>query len=700
MKKKLKNIVKIEQDNELEVIPRFVPLRKTFPDINRRLPEFGVCDIEASDWINFLIIGFYGIEDFYKQKEDTEPTDRKEYLRLYEDMDQFCDFVMSEECPFSTIYAHFGGKYDFNFIIKSFFLRRLEFEIDGMIGRGSGLLCFSVTRLKKYPKKKPIPDTLIDKIVRTDKEGNRYVKFGKKVTFYDSSALLPFSLDSITKNFGVEHKKLKIDYSKIKKVTPELREYLVHDLKGLYQSLYKFFQSDIIRKAGFSKTIASQALKVYQNYMPEKFIYPLTGIGDNFVRESYFGGRTEIFKPLYMQDHPTEYIKAFDVNSLYPAVMQRFQYPNKYIGKTYKFDENIMGFWDVEVEVPEMYIPPLGYVHDPQRFGKFIFPVGKFRGKWSTEELKYAMSLGVKIKKIYEGHVFESGGFLFQKYIDTLYEIRKNSPKESVDNVLTKLLMNSTYGRFGLCLDREQIDFDDFQEGVYIHSEIQVSENVFIRLIRYDKTLDNTFTNVAISAYVTSYARILMHKLFMEDPEALYYTDTDSLFSTHDYPDNAKNLGELKLEYKAARACFVLPKTYVIEACEPLFKLYKDEHDYEGYKTNKKLTMKGFDKKKISHFELEDFYAFLEGDVHRLKATSAKKFATFKTAISKNQFLMLIEESERQIRSRYDKRRIIRRNWHNVFDTEPLVVRDGKIVNNTENKVMKKVIEGHKDLIL
>jgi len=708
--KKEKNIVKVPNPNlslDLdggkegeEKTFNFFPLRKTQPNEDRKLPDFGVCDIEASNWINFLIIGFYGIEKTYENKTDCNPIDKKEDLKLFEHMNLFADYVMSDECKFTTIYAHFGGKYDFNFLIKEFFMRRLEFEIDDMIGRGSGLLCFTVSNLKKFPKKKPIPDTLIDKIVRTDKEGNRYVKFGKKVTFYDSSGLLPFSLDSITKNFGVEHKKQKIDYSKITKVTPELREYLIYDLKGLYQSLEKFFESPLIRRAGFSKTIASQAMKVYQNFMPVKTIYPLTGTKDRFVRESYFGGRTEIFKPLFLQDHPTEYLSAFDVNSLYPAVMQMFPFPNKCLGYSFNYSEDQMGFWDVEVEVPDMYCPPLGYVHDPHKFGKFIFPVGRFRGKWSTAELNYARSLGVKILKVYEGLVFENGGFLFKDYINHLYEIRKKSPKESVDNVLTKLLMNSTYGRFGLCLEREQIDFDNLQPDVYIHSEIQVTENQFIRLIRYDKTLDRTFTNVAIAAYVTSYSRILMHKLFMEAPDSLFYTDTDSLFSTHEYPDNAKNLGELKLEYKAARACFVLPKTYVIDACEPLFKMYKNEHDYDGYQTNKKLTMKGFDKKKISHFELEDFYAFLEGDVNRLKASSAKKFATFKTAVSKNKFLMLIDETERQIRSRYDKRRIIKRNWHNEYDTEPLVVRNGEIINKVENKIMKKVIQTHKDLIL
>lgn len=678
-------------ENSDDSLIKYVPLRKTTANEDRKLPEFAVCDIEASNWINFLIIGFFGKKNIYYDKEACNPDDQEEHLKLFEDMSEFADFVMSEENPFKIIYAHFGGKYDFNFIIKEFFMRPKEFYIDKMIPRGSGLLCFTVTKLKWANKNQKLNDRDLENIVSVTKEGIRYYKTNVTVTFYDSSGLMPFSLDSITKNFGVEHKKQKIDYSKIVRVTPQLREYLVYDLKGLWESLEKFFQWPLVRKAGFSKTVASQALKVYQTYMPIKLIQPLLGAPDQFVRQSYFGGRTEIFKPLYLQDHPTEYLKSFDVNSLYPAVMRDNPFPNKCLGNVFKYDENKMGFWDVEVDVPDMYIPPLGYVHEPKTFGKFIFPTGKFRGKWSTAELNYAMTVGVKVNKVHKGVIFDSGGFLFKTYIDELYAIRKASKKESVDNVLTKLLMNSTYGRFGLCLDREQIEFEDQQEGVEIHAEIDCGNNRFIRLVKYDKTLENTFTNVAIAAYVTSYSRILMHKLFMLGEENLYYTDTDSLFSTYEYPEDAKNLGELKLEYKASRACFILPKTYVIDACEPLFKLYKDEHDYEGYATNKKLTMKGFDRKKIAHFELEDFYAFLEGDVNRMKAVSAKKFATFKTAINKNKFLMLIDESERQLRSRYDKRRIVKRLWQHEYDSEPLIIKNGKIINLTDYKTQDKL---------
>lgn len=168
----------------------------------------------------------------------------------------------------------------------------------------------------------------------------------------------------------------------------------------------------------------------------------------------------------------------------------------------------------------------------------------------------------------------------------------------------------------------------------------------------------------------------------MQSPDDLYYTDTDSAFSTYNYKSDDKDLGQLKLEYKAKSACFLLPKTYLVNGINPYFKMLTEQK--KGLKTTKKVVMKGFDKKKIAHFKLDDFYNALEGDLKRLRTTNPMKFATLKTALKKNEFLMLLKESPREIRSKYDKRRIIRRDWSQLYDTEPLKIKNGKIINRVE----------------
>ena len=57
-----------------------------------------------------------------------------------------------------------------------------------------------------------------------------------------------------------------------------------------------------------------------------------------------------------------------------------------------------------------------------------------------------ALGVGVKILKIYDGIIFESAGKIFSEYINTLYKIRLEKGGDSVDGMIAKLIMNSSYG--------------------------------------------------------------------------------------------------------------------------------------------------------------------------------------------------------------------------------------------------------------
>lgn len=658
---------------------RAYSLRPLQKDSSRKIPGYGVCDIESfAGWINFAVIGMAW--RVYDEENELQKEQYEYFLNLHE----FCDFIFSEDFEHNLLFAHFGGKYDFNFILKEFFFQPDVYFIHKMIPRGSGLLCFSVSKIERSEERPAHEDDLIGK---TD-DGFYLVK-GRTIEFRDSSAMLPFGLASLTENFGVEHKKQEIDYDKIVSITPELLEYLRFDNWGLYECLWRYFNWPIIREAGSATTMASQALRVFRTFLNRE-ISALRPSVDSFVRSSYFGGRTEIFKPFYQQHTDESMLRCYDVNSLYPFVMKEHDYPGRFKYETQFYMEDEIGFYDVEVEVPEMYVPPLGVRFEGME-DRLIFPTGEFRGVWSTMELNYAMTLGVKIRKVYRGMVFENIGRIFTSYIDHLYEIRKNSPKESVDNVICKLLMNSLYGRFGLNLLREMLVFDRGQLGVTPHMEIPLDSTgrEIIRLAKQEVHLETSFTNVAIAAWVTSAARTHMHKLYMRAPEDLYYTDTDSLFSTFKYPRNDNDLGELKQEYKSKLAAFILPKTYMVDTDNPIFKAFLDNGKESELKTSKKLVMKGFDKKKISRFTKDDFLSALEGDMRRLRATNPKKFATLRTAVKKNEFLALLDESPRQIRTRYNKRRVFKRAWNQVYDTEPLHLKNGDITN-LDKDILKK----------
>ena len=580
-----------------------------------------VLDIETSKWTKFIVGGLYDGEKFY-------------HFKTCEEMMKF--FTLHDERE-HKVWAHFGGVFDFLFCLKAL----IEIEgavIKDMVPRGSGLLCFKAV-LKRKLRGGAVVETIIH--------------------FTDSSALLPHSLGSLTEAFGVEHKKMDFDYESITKITPELLEYLKYDCVGLFEVLMAFKNWPLIADAGMKTTMASQALQVLRTFLTE----PIHGLGRNydaFVRASYVGGRTEPFKPAFSKEYSDKPLYCFDVNSLYPYVMLHNAFPSKCLGYSFDYDPEQMGFWDATVEVPkDMYIPPLAVMAEVKGQKKLVFPTGRFSGRWSTIELEYAASIGVKIIKIGQGLIFESGGKFFAPYIQTLWDIRCKAPKNSVHNIIAKLLMNSCYGRFGLNKDKEEILFDDGSLGLKELRELVADNGKTYRLMTKAKRI-NTYTNVAVAAWVTSLSRIHMHKLYLQcgdQGSRLWYTDTDSLYTDVMLP-TGEGLGQLKLEYKSSSAYFLLPKTYMAEGMD-------------GDKAFKKIVMKGFDKKKIQHFSADDFFTALEGDVRKLRIEVPERFARLKGALRQGKFVTMMPASHKSIQSTYSKRTLYK-GKNGLWDSKPL----------------------------
>lgn len=733
-------------------------------EVSNKKRKFAIIDVEAQNWIEFVVAGIFDGKKFFHTKYC--------YNLLLE-----C-FRISKFQGISEFFAHFGGKYDFLFFLKEAIINQ-QFKILNIIPRGSGILQFDL-------------EMEADFCLNNDLE-----YFQGKITFRDSSALLPFSLESACKSFGVKNSKTYFDYNFVahsyrnedyfkeimnkeayevyydgvvistweqvtttykqpqfetnedgdeiqvddievektvwkhtfcmalksydkSKVTykiltdkkadflhkiynrQDILDYLEMDLKALYECLTKFYEWELVAKVGGSTTVAGQALKVLRWFL-EKPLYSIVQPSDTqshldkFVREGYFGGRTEIFKPLYQAKSEEERIYCYDVNSLYPTVMSRNSFPNKFKkwAMTLKeFQEEEFGYWKCEVEVPEdCYFPVLGVSHtDKNKNTRFIFPTGKFTGTWPSCELKYALTQGTKITKIYRGAIFEDGGDFFKNFIDYLYDkrLKAKADKDPVGDIMCKLLMNSCYGKTGIdVFGKENLvlcEDGDFN----VEFEIPLGNDLFACLKPISVKLEKTFNNVAIAGWVTALARIHLHKeVFMKAGKGnVYYGDTDSCYATKTLP-TGKALGDLKEEYTAKEAVFILPKTY-----------YIGDGEQDGVSFDKKVTMKGFDKKKTQAFNLEDFTAALEGDLRLLRMDEMPKVATFKTALRYGELLMMKNDpvtlkaiherkeqeylskhgkkkkyvreeykmSERAIKSSYNKRIIIKDGW----DTRPI----------------------------
>ena len=273
-------------------------------------------------------------------------------------------------------------------------------------------------------------------------------------------------------------------------------------------------------------------------------------------------------------------IKGYDVNSLYPSRMKANKFPTdvilKFIGdisnnSDYKhlYDENL-GIFKVIVEAPEIDNPLLPF----KVRGSTIFGHGKWKGWYLSEEIKNAEKYGYTFE-ILGGYIFESAD-LFSKYVEALNSIKESSPKSSAMYLISKILMNSLYGRMGMCpflgqskfyvkkdlaalLDKKAIKIEDIED------EVDYGAHTLLTTNKHNENNWGLDGNVSVAIAITAYSRILMSEVKNIPGVKLYYTDTDSIFTNiylDDHFVDSKQIGLWKLEDEYLYGVFLGPKTY------------------------------------------------------------------------------------------------------------------------------------------
>ena len=544
------------------------------------------------------MIGFYDGQNYFQ----------------YNSIDEFFKKVLSRRYRGFKIFGHYAGKYDDLFLLDHAGKLGDKFNYS-TICQGSKILSLKFKRGKN------------------------------SWSFVDSSGLFPnMSLDKLTKSFDVKNKKMTgtIDFKteRVDKNNSLHQEYLKNDVMGLYQVIQKFLENEKIAEEGFNLTIASQAMGMWRRTLKKSIKVTPQGIQD-FIRGSYFGGRTEIYK---MRGAKLNY---YDVNSLYPFVMRTMRLPLQHECYTRELTD-ALSFLDVDVKVPDTYIPILPVKSD----GKLIFPSGTFRGVFYSEELKLALSQGAKILKVYRGEQFTDAHDLFSEYIDYFYAQKENAEKGSARELIAKLLLNSLYGKYGQREEREilkqhesETDFTPFHS----HEVFDIT-----RLIQVTKYIRAPSMLVHIAAAITAGARITMaNKAFIKFPEHCFYTDTDSIFTTKELETGTK-MGEFKLEHSKLNGIFKQPKAYYLE-------------NSSGFK---EIKIKGFSKDFTKNISKKDFNA---GNFNETKIIPC----TLKTSLIRNKCYLSKVEVTKEMRSEYTKRRILKNH-----DTEAWVIKNGVILNS------------------
>ena len=316
--------------------------------------------------------------------------------------------------------------------------------------------------------------------------------------------------------------------------------------------------------------------------------------------------------------------------------MRDFEYPDGNAVNTTRFHRDKLGIYTVKVIAPESEYFPI-IPTKQKKDNKLIFPVGRFVTSVTSAEIIYAEKLGYKFEVI-KGLYFTKKRKYFTKFINELYKIRQESGSNSVNNILAKLIMNSSYGKFLINTDRENLVFDSELGGTHFR-DIKIDQLRTVELYKIPVKL-NSFEHAGIGAFILAYARLRLHEKVKPYEKNLYYTDTDSAFLDREIP-SSKNLGEFKFEQKYSRACFLLNKTYIAESEE---------------KT--KIVMKGFDKRKLKNFSFNDFKLALQGELS-IYVPHDKTISKFRSALQKNTLLIHKKAFAKRILAKYNKRIIL-----------------------------------------
>ena len=340
----------------------------------------------------------------------------------------------------------------------------------------------------------------------------------------------------------------------------DIKKYLLvyckNDVLLLYELVKKFQESlkdKNLNLLKYSYSISSYAVKYYihkyhkfQKEIPQNIEY--------LIRESYFGGRCEVFGNAV----ENEFIYHFDFKGMYSLCMKEKlpTYNFKYV-EVSSIEQP--GFYKITF-TSDMNLPIL-----PIKTDLLYFPNGQYTGTYWYEEIKLFLCEGGVINKIHFAIICDVGNCL-EEFSQEFDDLRVRG---ACQNIIGKLVINSFYGRLGV----QGWDFNDVISSEplpYASSYIKV-HNMYVNKV---KTKTNKSNNIAIASAITAKARIRLYKAFKNvicGGGRLLYCDTDSIVAAFKNKDmlDIKNNSGLHFDSKnpdtlIKGAWFAGPKTYSI----------------------------------------------------------------------------------------------------------------------------------------
>lgn len=314
-------------------------------------------------------------------------------------------------------------------------------------------------------------------------------------------------------------------------------------------------------------------LKIYGTHTDEELSWMMPALK---------GGRTEVFslKEWDGNEKSKEVVGYFDINSAYPHCMRTMTFPNitdrKWVDGHKKIMDHIQAGYEgiVECEVDATNVddlakkvPYLGCKDEETH--RFIFPLGRWKEKYTIFEIRVAMDLGYKFK-FKTAIVYPQLDFNpFEKYVAAAYGLRLEGSRtgNSLLRDIGKSLGNNLFGKFGQRSILTKLD----DPKNYTKKELENMKMIGNAVLVEE---DNGFapqTNVVWGAYITAGTRHLLYEHIVKslaNGNEILYCDTDSIFiAGGKWPEShPTELGALKHEDDLTYFKALLPKTYVYES--------------------------------------------------------------------------------------------------------------------------------------
>jgi hypothetical protein len=258
------------------------------------------------------------------------------------------------------------------------------------------------------------------------------------------------------------------------------------------------------------------------------------------IKKAFHSGHTDVYK-LYSNEE----VHSYDFISMYPSVMMNkpmpVDIPTKFegnpllAGETLESLEKQLAFIKCSIYVDKSLNRPT--------YQTIIFFNGQFRSMCATgtflnqwiyvpELMEYNRKTNGLIKiipeSIQKGYLFKSK-IIFQDYIGKLFEMKKTVTKDNPLYQITKILMNSLFGRMGLkqvlteykFMDKSEIEnfsFSELKGSIKDIIEFEDSLKSLVVTVKNSEEVELK-SSVSIAAAISAYARMEMAPLLLLDPE-------------------------------------------------------------------------------------------------------------------------------------------------------------------------------------